>query len=1025
MSFSSTSNPEYSNFIALSKYARWLPEQKRRETWEETVERYINFFAGKFPTLDKDNTLNDLFDAIYYLEVMPSMRALMTAGIALEKDNVAGFNCSYRETSGSGEALEILTEEMKEAGITEAVTISVNKPIAFDEIMYILMCGTGVGFSAERQFVSQLPIIGHKLPRKTYYRNEENYPGVAKAELSWLKENIIQVTDSKYGWASALRILLIELYNGNMDITWDTSRLREAGAPLKTFGGRASGPEPLINLFNYIVKLFKKAQGRKLNSIEVHGLVCKIAEIVVVGGVRRSALISLSNLSDDRMRHAKSGQWWDSNPEFSLANNSVCYTEKPSSEVFMREWLSLMESKSGERGIFNREASKLQALKNGRRDESYNFGTNPCCVTGDTKILTSEGYKNIDSLVGKEVAIWNGVEYSTVIPFETGVQPVYKVILSDGTDLTCTKNHKFILDNGRKTKRIDGKKVDIGRHEIRKTVEELTIGDKLFKYSMPIIEKGIEYSIDAYSQGFYSGDGNTDLSYSMLYEPKYVCAERLIGTILEEQKAVKWKHGEMLKKDFVPIDGSLDYKINWLAGLLDSDGTVANSSYQISSINLSFLKEIQLMLTTVGVKAKINKLRDSTVKDFNDGYGEYNCQPCYRLLINQTDSQLLIKNGLVTNRLSLKKQEVQRDARRFAQVQEIIDLNTVQDTYCFTEDKNHTGTFNGIVTGQSEIILRNQQFCNLTEIVIRATDTLADLIRKAKYAARLGTLQATLTDFKYLNPEWKKNTEEEALLGVSMTGIMDHPLLSGELEIMPENWYTGYDQTSGKDLSSILEYLRAVVVEENRIWAKKLGIKQAAATTAVKPSGTVSQLVDSASGIHTRYSEYYIRTVRADTKDPLAKMMLEAGFPAAPDVMNPAATLVFSFPIKAPDIAVFRNDRTAIEQLEHWLVYQRHWCEHKPSVTVYVKDEEWPTVGSWVWEHFDEISGVSFLPHSDHSYRQAPYQEISEAEYNDWVEIMPKDVDWSDVGLYEQEDNTTSSQTMACSGGVCEIVDLT
>ena len=696
MSFEQTSNPEYSHFIALSKYARWLPEESRRENWSETVTRYIDFWSSKYPELkelkhDFDlDIFTELYFAIYDLKVMPSMRALMTAGEALDRDNVAGFNCSYRQAGGSGEKLKVLTPEMEEAGITEPVTVNVTKPIAFDEIMYILMCGTGVGFSVERQVIANLPVVGHKCARKIYEANEENYPGVNEDEISIYSylTNTVYVHDSKYGWASALRILITELYNGNFNIKWDLSAVRPAGAPLKTFGGRASGPEPLDDLFKYCITLFSNAPGRKLTSLEVHGLVCKIAEIVVVGGVRRSALISLSNLSDDRMRHAKSGQWWFDHPEFSLSNNSVAYTEKPDMETFMREWLSLIESKSGERGIFNREAAIQQASKIGRRAVDKEFGTNPC----------------------------------------------------------------------------------------------------------------------------------------------------------------------------------------------------------------------------------------------------------------------------------------------------------------------------------SEIVLRNQQFCNLTEAVARATDSLSELENKIRLATILGTFQATLTNFKYLNPSWKKNTEEEALLGVSITGIMDHPVLNG---------------SQGKELLiGWLSQLKNVAIKTNKKWSKKLGINQAAAITCVKPSGTVSQLVDAASGIHPRYSEYYKRTVRADNKDPLAKLMMDYGFPYEKDAMNPNNTLVFSFPMKAPVCAIFREDMTALDQLEHWLIFQRYWCEHKPSITVYYTEEEAMDVGAWVWDHFDELSGVSFLPYDNGTYKQAPYQEISAEEYDDWVEIMPHNFDWSLISKYEMSDNTSGSQTLACTGNACEIVDL-
>lgn len=649
--FSKTSNPEYSNFIALSRYARWLPEENRRERWDETVNRYSDFWIDKYDWLEKDKDFNKAIKAINDLDVMGSMRAIMTAGKALTRDNVAGYNCSY---------------------------VAINRQRAFDEILYILMCGTGVGFSVERQYVQQLPVVA-----------EEFFPS----------DTTIVVPDSKIGWATAFKELISLLYSGNIP-KWDLSKLRPAGEPLKTFGGRSSGPEPLDDLFRFTVEIFRDAMGRKLTSIEAHDLICKIGEVVVVGGVRRSACISLSNLSDERMRLAKSGEWWDNYGHRRLANNSVAYTEKPDIGIFMSEWLSLYNSKSGERGIFNREASQKQAEKNGRRDATHDFGTNPC----------------------------------------------------------------------------------------------------------------------------------------------------------------------------------------------------------------------------------------------------------------------------------------------------------------------------------SEIILRDRQFCNLSEVVVRFDDTIATLKQKVKLATILGTLQASLVDFRYLSKKWKDNTEEEALLGVSLTGIMDHPVMSGEFkEFGVEGDYLNF-----KSLDEILEELKNIAIDTNKKWADKLGINQATAITAVKPSGTVSQLVDSASGIHPRYSEFYIRTVRADKKDPLAIMMKDAGFPVEDDFSNAHTTDIFSFPIKTlGKDAVFRNDRTALQQLEHWLLYQRHWCEHKPSVTIYVKENEWMEVGAWVYEHFDEISGVSFLPHTNHSYRQAPYQEIDEEQYTKLLSEMPTGVDWSKLGEYENMDNTSGAQTMACSGDSCEIVDLT
>ena len=625
---------DYQSFIHKSRYAKYF-DGKGRENWGETVERYMDNVVRK--VAGNDTYINEIRDAIVGLEIMPSMRAMMTAGPALERDNTAGYNCSY---------------------------LPVDDPKSFDEAMFILLCGTGVGFSVERQFVQKLPEV---------------------PEL-FVSDTTIVVKDSKEGWAKAFRQLLALLWAGEIP-KWDVSAVRPAGARLKTFGGRASGPAPLVELFNFSVQTFKNAQGRRLTSMECHDLMCFIGQIVVVGGVRRSAMISLSNLSDDRMRHAKSGQWWETAAHRALANNSVSYTEKPDIETFMREWLSLVESKSGERGVFNREASKKQAAKYGRRDPEHEFGTNPC----------------------------------------------------------------------------------------------------------------------------------------------------------------------------------------------------------------------------------------------------------------------------------------------------------------------------------SEIILRPYQFCNLTEVVVRATDTYDSLARKVKLATILGTIQSSFTKFPYLRKVWQRNTEEERLLGVSLTGIMDNPLMT----------------MKNKGLESTLAKLREVAVETNAEWAERLKINASVAITCVKPSGTVSQLVDSASGIHARHSPYYIRTVRGDNKDPLTQFMIDQGIPNEPCVFKGDTTTVFSFPVMSPNRAVTRNDMTAIEQLEMWLTYQRYWCEHKPSVTISVRDDEWLTVGAFVYEHFDEMSGVSFLPHSDHTYQQAPYQDCTRDEYKALLKSMPKQINWDALSEYEQEDNTVAMQTMACSGDVCEIVDLT
>ena len=633
---------EYQSFIHMSRYSRWKPEEGRRETWSETVQRLIDFFADhvdrNIGVRFENSTWERIENAILTTSVMPSMRALMTAGEALRRENIAGYNCSY---------------------------IPIDSPRSFDEVLYILMNGTGVGFSVERQYVDKLPTIPDR---------EFEYT-----------EDVISVADSKEGWARAFRDLISYLYTNRIPKI-NVNRIRPAGQRLKTFGGRASGPQPLVNLFDFTIEKFRGAKGRKLNAMECHDIVCKTGEVVVVGGVRRSALISLSNLSDQRLRMAKSGAWWDTNPERALANNSVAYTEKPDAGIFMKEWLSLYESKSGERGIFNRVSAQDKAKQNGRRRADYDFGTNPC----------------------------------------------------------------------------------------------------------------------------------------------------------------------------------------------------------------------------------------------------------------------------------------------------------------------------------SEIILRPNQFCNLTEVVCRPTDSMATLLDKVEHATILGTIQATLTNFGYLRKRWQDNTEEERLLGVSLTGIMDSPLLN----------------KNDSKLADRLNKLREKAVAVNKEWSSTLGIPQSTAITCVKPSGTVSQLVDSASGIHARHNPYYIRTVRGDNKDPLTEFMKSQGIPNEPDVMKPEHTTVFAFPMKTAKDAVFRTSMSAIEQLEMWKTYAVHWCEHKPSVTISVKEQEWVNVGNWCWDNFDYLSGVSFLPFSDHTYKQAPYQDIDEEQYKKLHSEMPKNIDWGKLQDFEKEDNTKGTQELACTAGVCELVDI-
>jgi len=659
-------NP-YENFIALSRYARWVEEDNRRETWKETVDRYFNFMLNNlnknFNYVPDEILVSNLKDAVYNRNVMPSMRALMTSGSALERDNVAGYNCAF---------------------------LPVDSPRSFDETMYVLMCGTGVGFSVEYKYINQLPPV----------------------PLEFEKTNdVIIVEDSKQGWATAYRALLENLWDGKIP-SIDVTNVRPAGARLKTMGGRSSGPQPLVNLFDFTISKFKSAAGRALKPIEAHDIMCKIGEVVVVGGVRRSAMISLSNINDIEMAHAKAGNWWESNTQRALSNNSVAYSRKPDMEQFIAEWKSLYDSKSGERGIYNVAAAQAQAAKYGR-DPNIHYGTNPC----------------------------------------------------------------------------------------------------------------------------------------------------------------------------------------------------------------------------------------------------------------------------------------------------------------------------------SEIILRPYQFCNLSEVVIRENDDEESVTHKVKLATILGTWQSTLTNFDYIRDIWRENTEEERLLGVSLTGQFGNKLFAGKARSagsfeLTEGGGLVYDEDIiNKDnmlrLEHILQRMRTKARETNAIEAKNIGITPSASITCVKPSGTVSQLVGVSSGMHPWHSPYYIRTVRGSKGDPISVFLKEVGIPVEDDVMKPNDTYVFSFPVKAPEGAIIRNDLTAIDHLNTWLVYQRAWCEHKPSITVSVKEEEWMEVGAWVYKHFDEVSGISFLPHSDHSYKQAPYQEVTKGDYEELLAKMPKNIRWEDLSFYETEDGTSTNATLACSSdGNCELVDI-
>ena len=972
----------YSSFIHLSRYSRWLEEENRRETWPETVHRYVSFFKGKY---EHDQVVcGKLDEAEKYIlnkDVMPSMRCLMTAGKALERDHVAGFNCS---------------------------AVAIDHVRAFDEILYILMCGTGVGFSVERQYVNKLPEV---------------------AECMYGTDTTIVVDDSKIGWAKAYRELIQLLYAGQIP-KWDVSKVRNAGARLKTFGGRASGPKPLVDLFKFTIDVFRKAEGRKLTSVECHDIVCKIAEVVVVGGVRRSALISLSNLSDDRMRDAKSGQWWMENPQRALANNSAVYTEKPELATFLKEWVALHTSKSGERGIINRAAFDKQAEWYGRRDPYPNgFLTNPCFAAG-TIIPTKDGFSKIEHLLDEPVEVWDGERWVEVQFRVTAKdQEVWTLTLQDGSKVTSTPYHTYILEDGRRVQ-----------------MQDLELGDKLKIANTPEVHYPLSKEDSKYyAYGFCVGDGTAsgDKPILWIYEPKEVCIPTLISSInnvpsnsarkdaakevgvlpagegrfrisgLSRKKALTFWCTEAKEKLplFLLETRDVGAKTNFLAGLFDADGTASDTPngfmYQLSSIHEEMLRGVQMMLKSLGIYSTLRKCKESGVKDFGEARGgKYEVKSLWRLTLNQTAA---IKFGEIvpTKRLPSFSHKVGKYnvKPRWNTVIDIAPAGVEEEVYCCTVPTNNSFAIgNGILVGNcGEIILRSGQFCNLTEVVIRDYDTWESLHAKAEIASFLGTLQASLTNFRYLRNSWKKNTEEESLLGVSLTGVMDNPLTYVNTSMLQEN----------------LDELRQAVVETNQRWAARIGIPASVATTANKPSGTVSQLVDCASGIHPRYSNFYVRRVRQDKKDPLSLLMKDMGIPCEDDKFNSNA-YVFSFPMKAPENAVTTASLSALEHLKLWKTYKEFWCEHNPSVTISYSDDEFMDIGAWVWKEWDSVGGISFLPRSDHVYEQAPYEAITREEWEKLVEEMPE-MDFQKLNEYEFEDNVVNTKELACVAGHCEI----
>lgn len=968
---------DYQKFIHASRYARFRDDLGRRETWNETVDRYFDYFVGsleeKHGYKAPATLVSELKDAVLGLNVMPSMRALMTAGEAARRENLAIYNCSY---------------------------VPIDSIRAFGETLYILMCGTGVGFSVERQVIKGLPDVPNDFVKV---------------------DTTIVVRDSKRGWAEAYETFVEGLFRGEI-CKMDYSEVRPKGSRLIVFGGRASGPEPLAELVEFTTHVFMLAKGRKLKSSELHEIICKIGSIVVVGGVRRAALISLSNLSDLRMRDVKSGDWYNTKPHLGLANNSAAYTEKPEPEIFMEEWLALYKSKSGERGIFNRHAAIRKLEHSGRRDPGFEFGTNPC-VTGDTMIPTRKGWFPIQSLVGEEVEIWNGVTWSKISPYSTGENMTYEVVFSDGTVIKATDYHGWAIHN------YEGVEGQLRNHPTPKRgskfykkvlTKDLRPGMALSKFDIfPELEPNErDPEVDAYSQGFYSGDGVTGAVRSRVYEPKYAVIGNLVGEVKEplpEYNCRDWIHGPMLEKDYVPLNASKAYRLRWLAGLIDSDGCAVltpegSDTIQITAKNRDFLVNVRRLILSLGSHSHLGLPSEGGWGYIGEDNGTRSYfHPTSRLTISPYETQNLLRQGLETTRVTLSTREVGSPKRRFVTVVSVTPYSE-EETFCYTEAEFGLGMFEGLVGPQcGEIILRPRGLCNLTEAVVRGNDSPADLKEKIRLASILGTWQATQTEFKFVRPEWKINAEEERLLGVSLTGIYANAFMRGDEQ--PEL------------LNQELRAMKATAIAANGKEARSIGIPVAAGVTTIKPSGTVSKLVNTPAGIHHGHAQFFINRISQDVKDPITKFLIDSGVPHEPHYAEPDNMVVFAFPMKLEADVKTREQDTALGHAELVKTYNLHWSEHAVSCTVNIREGEWPAVGGWVYDNFHELTGMSFLPYfeGDSVYKQKPLETIDELTYHRLVAEMPQ-LDWSKLGEYEAgEDHVTGTQELACVGGVCDI----
>ena len=931
----------YRGFIAKSKYNRWLEDEGRRETWKETVDRYVDWIVGvqeKRGVTVRPEDVEDVRHAITYHHVMPSMRALMTAGPAADRNNISIFNCSF---------------------------ISVDSVRAFDEALIILMHGTGVGFSVENKYVDKLPEVAESFHNTT---------------------TVVKVEDSKEGWAKAFKEWLALLWSGQVP-TYDVSQVRPKGARLKVFGGRASGPEPLEGLFKFSRDLLINAAGRKITNLEAHDLMCKVAEIVVVGGVRRAALISLSDLGSRDMSEAKSGAWWTNNSQRALANNSAVYLKKPNMETFFREWKSLYDSKSGERGMFNLGAAR-KVIDSDRRDASKLQGTNPC-FSGDTYLMTETGWVTfkdaylkgdpnnivVDGRVSYEPSE-DGVEHpenwkvdSSVkyLPLTMPASPVYltqkdtqlvKVSTSNGMSVRATPDHHFATKRGM----VEAKDLIPGKDEI-------------------LVTRG------------------------------HLPTDSLGGPTSSQEKNAIF-HGKLIGSDnSIKYDTPQEYLLNatsraarfYVSALASSNGTASRPNVvgpdriSISQGDRSILEDVQRICLANGISSSL-EARDEH----------------FELVITQDVSEFLTYIGFLDSHETefAKKNVIPTSHKQgaYTTVTSVVE-DGVEDVYCLKEDTRRILSANGLTARRcGEILLRDKEFCNLSEVVARAEDSMDELLEKIRIATILGTWQASLTDFKYLRKKWKDNTEEEALLGVSITGIYGNSLLNG---------------SQGKEvLQRFLEEGRQLTEDVNEIEARRIGINKSAAISCVKPSGSVSQLVGTSSGIHPWYAHKYERRVRANNHDPLCQLMKDQGVPWEPEVNKPEDTTVFSFALEAPEGSIVQSDVSALEHLDLWMTYKKYWTDHNPSVTVTVEEDEWLDVGAYVYKNFDDIVGVSFLPSAgNHTYAQAPFEIVDEDRIRHLKEQVSS-VDWSGLSAYELSDTTTGSQELACVAGACEVVDI-